>query len=52
MAQAIGEAVGIDEAAADVAIVYAADRDWLIAEGNPPHSICFTESGRTLFDRR
>jgi hypothetical protein len=43
MAQTIGEAIGIDEAAADVAIV---QRDWLIADGNPPHSICLTDAGR------
>jgi hypothetical protein len=42
---------GIDEANADGAIAYAVERNWLIAEGNPPHSSCFTESGRTLFDR-
>jgi hypothetical protein len=45
MAQTIGKAVGIDEANADGAIAYAVERNWLIAEGNPPHSICFTESG-------
>jgi hypothetical protein len=31
-----GKAVGIDEATADVAIAYAVERHWLIAEGNPP----------------
>ena len=38
MAQIIAQAVGLDEATADVAIVYAVERDWLIAEGNPPHA--------------
>jgi hypothetical protein len=52
MAQTFGKAVGLDEAAADVAIVYAVAQGWLIAEGNPPHSICLTESGRALVDRR
>jgi hypothetical protein len=38
--------------AADAAIAYAIERDWLIGGGNPPHSICLTESGRALVDRR
>jgi hypothetical protein len=42
------KAVGIDEAAADVAIVYAVEKGWLLAEGNPPHSICLTDDGRVL----
>jgi hypothetical protein len=32
------EAVGQDEAAADIAIVYV-EKGWLIAEGNPPHQM-------------
>ena len=32
IAQKNGKAIGIDEAAADVAIVYAVERGWLIAE--------------------
>jgi hypothetical protein len=48
MAQTIAKAVGIDEAAADVAIVYAVEKGWLLAEGNPPHSICLTDDGRVL----
>jgi hypothetical protein len=39
MAQTIGKAVGINEATADVAIAYAVEKGWLIAEGNPPHSV-------------
>jgi hypothetical protein len=30
----------------DMAIAYAVQRDWLIAAGNPPHSICLTDEGR------
>ena len=52
MAQTIAKAVGQDEAAADATIAYAIERDWLIGGGNPPHSICLTESGRALVDRR
>jgi hypothetical protein len=48
MAQAIGEAVGIDEVAADVAIAYAIGKDWLIGGGRPPHSICLTDDGRRV----
>ena len=33
-------------------IAYAVEMDWLIGGGNPPHSICLTESGRALVDRR
>jgi hypothetical protein len=46
MTQTIAKAVGQDEAAADAAIAYAIERDWLIAAGNPPHSICLTDAGR------
>jgi hypothetical protein len=51
MAQTMGDAIGIDEAAADVAIVYAVERDWLIADGNPLHSICLTDAGRVWTGR-
>jgi hypothetical protein len=43
MAQSTSTAAGI---------AYAVERDWLVAAGNPPHSICLTESGRALVDRR
>jgi hypothetical protein len=46
MVRLIGPAVGQDEATADMAIAYAVERDWLIAAGNPPHSICLTDAGR------
>jgi hypothetical protein len=48
MVRLIGPAVGQDEAAVDAAIAYAVERDWLIAAGNPPHSICLTDAGRDL----
>jgi hypothetical protein len=34
-----GKRSGINEATADVAIAYAVEKGWLIAEGNPPHSV-------------
>jgi hypothetical protein len=46
MVRLIGPAVGQDEASVDAAIAYAVARDWLIAAGNPPHSICLTDAGR------
>jgi hypothetical protein len=46
MVRLIGPAVGQDEATADMAIAYAVERDWLIAAGNPPHSICLMDTGR------
>jgi hypothetical protein len=52
MAQTIGKAVGIDKATADVAVAYTVENGWLIAEGNPPHSICITEAGRALVESR
>jgi hypothetical protein len=48
IAQIIAQAVGRDEATAEVAIVYAVEKEWLIAEGNPPHSVCLTDEGRIL----
>jgi hypothetical protein len=50
--RSIGPAVGQDEATADMAIAYAVERDWLIAAGSPPHSICLTDDGRMLIYRR
>jgi hypothetical protein len=46
MVRMIGPAIGQDEAAVDAAIAYAVERDWLIAAGNPAHSICLPDSGR------
>ena len=48
IAQIIAQAVGRDEATAKVAIVYAVEKGGLIAEGNPPHSLCLTDEGRNL----
>ena len=44
--ETIGQAVGLDDASA--AVAYAAGQDWLLTEGQPPHSICLTESGRRV----
>ena len=43
---AVRQAVGLDDASA--AVAYAAGQDWLLAEGQPPHSICLTEGGRVM----
>jgi hypothetical protein len=51
MVQLIGPAIGQDEATADMAIAYAVERDWLIAAGNPPRSICLTDDGRVMAAR-
>jgi hypothetical protein len=45
-AVAIGQAAALDDASA--AVAYAAGQDWLLTEGQPPHSICLTESGRVM----
>jgi hypothetical protein len=45
----IAKAAGLDDA--DAAIAYAVERDWLIAAGNPPHSICLTDDGRVMAAR-
>jgi hypothetical protein len=41
-------AAGMDDAPADAAIAYAIGKGWLLGEGEPPHSICLTDDGRTL----
>ena len=46
MVRLIGPAVGQDPATADKAIACAVERGWLIAAGNPAHSICLTDAGR------
>jgi hypothetical protein len=46
MVRLIGPAIGQDEAAVDAAIAYAVERDWLLAAGNPAHSICLPDAGR------
>ena len=42
----IGQAVGLDDAGE--AVAHAAGQDWLLTEGQPPHSICLTESKRVM----
>jgi len=44
MVAPIAAAVGLDDASA--AIAYGVRRGWLLAEGQPPHSICLTDAGR------
>ena len=39
MVRLIGPTLGQDEAAGDAAITYAVDHGWLLAAGNPAHSI-------------
>jgi hypothetical protein len=45
MVRMIGPAIGQDEAAVD-AIAYAVEHGWLLAAGNPAHSICLSNAGR------
>jgi hypothetical protein len=46
MVRLIGPALGQDEAAVDAAIAHAVERGWLLAAGNPAHSICLTDAAR------
>jgi hypothetical protein len=46
MVQLVGPALGQDEAAVDAAIAHAVEHGWLLAAGNPAHSICLTDAGR------
>jgi hypothetical protein len=46
MVRLIGPALGQDEAAVDAAIAYAVEQGWLLAAGNPAHSICLSDAGR------
>jgi hypothetical protein len=48
MVRLIGPAIGRDEAAVDAAIAHAVEQGWLLAAGNPAHSICLTDAGRAL----
>ena len=45
MVRLIGPALGQDEAAVDAAIAQAVEQGWLLAAGNPAHSICLTAGG-------
>ena len=46
MVRLIGPALGQDEAAVDAAIARAVEQGWLLAAGNPAHSICLPDAGR------
>jgi hypothetical protein len=46
MVRLIGPALGHDEAAVDAAIAYAVEHGWLLAAGNPAHSICLSDGAR------
>jgi hypothetical protein len=48
MVRLIARSVALDFKTADKAIAYAVERDWLIAEGTPPPSICLTDEGRQM----
>ena len=48
LTNSIGKALGLDQGASDAAIAYAIGKDWLLTEGQPPHSICLTEGGRVM----
>jgi hypothetical protein len=52
MVRSIARSVAFDYATADAAITYAIQKGWLIGEGEPPHSVCLTDAGRALVDRR
>ena len=42
----IATGAGLDDAGA--AIAFAVERDWLLTEGEPPHSISLTDGGRVM----
>jgi hypothetical protein len=45
----------LNDAAAEAAIAYAVEKGWLItvvADDEPPHSICLTDAGRKLVAER
>ena len=48
MARLIARLGAIDYETADAAIAFAIQQGWLTGEGEPPHSICLTDSGRNL----
>jgi hypothetical protein len=50
MVHSVARHLGISDEQAQEAIRAAGHR--LKCQGNPPYSICLTESGRTLVDRR
>ena len=48
MVRLIGPAIGQDEAAVDAAIAHAVEQGWLLAAGNPAHSIYLTDDGHRV----
>jgi hypothetical protein len=44
--------LALDYETADAAIGYAIQKGWLIGKGEPPHSICLTNDGRSTSRRR
>ena len=46
--QQIARRLSIHHTSAIAAVRVAVDRDWLIAEGSPPHSICRAHGGQAL----
>ena len=44
----ITASAGLDDAAASQAVAFAVERDWLLTEGTPPHSVCLTDAGRIM----
>jgi hypothetical protein len=43
----IARSVALDYKTADVAMAYAIQKGWLIGEGEPSHSVCLTDDGRS-----
>jgi hypothetical protein len=48
MVRLLARSVALDYETADAAIAYAIQKGWLIGEGEPPHSVCLTDDGRSL----
>ena len=51
-ADRIDKALGLDHGASNAAIAFAVAREWLLTEGQPPHSICLTDGGRIMAQQR
>jgi hypothetical protein len=50
--QQVARRLQIHRSSAAAAVRVAVDDGWLIGEGEPPHSVCLTDAGRALVDRR
>src|SRR5882762_1046866 len=48
MVAPIAQSIGFDTAAAEAAVALAMEQRWLIGKGEPPHSVCLTDAGRSL----